>query len=433
MKTKLERIEDGKVVLEIEVETAAIEQAIDKAYRNIARRVNIPGFRKGKAPRPLVEARIGGKAALLENAVEEVLPEAYAKAVEETEVKPVDRPAVEIVKAELEQPLVFKATVTVEPEPELGVYKGIEAEATEVSVTDDDVQKSLAMLRERFAKLEAVEDRPVQDGDYTVIDFTGYIDDKPFHGGEAKDFNLQIGSGAFIPGFEEQLIGAAKDETKKITVTFPEDYHSKELAGKPATFEVTVREIKQQILPELDDEFAKTASRFDSLEELKNDIENKLKQAADDNAKRRLENAVVSQAVDNAAVEIPAAMIERRLERMIAELTSDLEKQGATLEQYLEYSKKTLEELRQDFKPGVEREIKTDLVLAKVARVENLTAAPEEVDAEVERVAKTYGQDPLLVKQRFAEQGSLAVVEEGLVLRKAVDFLVANAAVKQTD
>jgi len=433
MKTKLERIEDGKVVLEIEVESGEIEQAMEKAYRNIARRVNIPGFRKGKAPRPLVEARIGGRKALLEEAVDEVLPDSYAKAVEETAVKPVDRPAVEIVQAEPGQPLVFKATVTVEPEPELGAYKGIEAEQSEAKVTADDVQHSLEMLRERFAKLESAEGRPVQDGDYTTIDFTGFIDGVPFDGGEAKDFNLQIGSGAFIPGFEEQLIGAVPNEEKKIEVTFPADYHSQELAGKPAAFAVTVKEIKQKVLPELDDEFAKTASSFASLEELKADIENRLKQIAADNAKRKLENSIVSQVVDNATVAIPTVMIERRTDRMVEDLTNDLQKQEATLEQYLEYTKKTLDEIRQEFKPGVEREIRTDLVLAKVASLENLTATEAELDAEVERIAKTYSQDPLLVKQRFAEQGTLKMVEEGLVLRKAVDFLVANAVVKQID
>lgn len=435
MKTKLERIEDGKVVLEVQLETDEVKLAMDKAYKNIARRVNIPGFRKGKAPRPLVEARIGGQAVVLEEAIDRtpMLSDAYAKAVEETAVKPVEQPAVEIIKAEPSQPLVFKATVTVEPEPELGAYKGIEAEQAEVKVTDDDVRRSLDMLRDRFAKLEAVEDRPVQDGDYTVIDFTGFIDDKPFDGGEAKDFSLQIGSGAFIPGFEEQLVGAVINEEKRITVTFPEDYHSKELAGKQAAFAVTVREIKQKVLPELDDEFAKTASRFDSLEELKTDIENNLKQNATENAKRKLENTIVSRVVDNATVEIPAAMTEHRIDRMVDDLTNDLQRQDATLEQYLEYTKKSLEELRQDFRPGVNREIKTDLVLAKVARVENLTATAEEIDAEVERIAKTYSQDPMLVKQRFAEQGTLVVLEEGLILRKAVDFLVANAVVKQID
>ena len=430
MKATAERIEKNTVLLEVEVEQEMLDQALDKAYRKIVKQVNIPGFRKGKAPKAMVE-RYVGKETLFGEAAEMVVPDAYMQALKETETEPIDQPKIDIVQGEAGKPLIFKATVEVKPEVTLGEYKGVEVTRPTTDISDEEVQKELERLQSRHAKLITVEDGEVQQDDTTLIDFTGYVDGEAFEGGTAENYSLNIGSGTFIPGFEEQIIGVKVGEEKDVNVTFPEEYHAENLAGKPATFKVKVNEIKRKELAELDDEFAKDVSEFDTLDELRNDIRNKLKEAAETKAKSSVENGTVDAVVANATVEIPAVMVEYKVEEMMNNVGQRLAQQGINLDQYFQYTNSSMDDMRERMKPDAEKTVRNELVLDAIAKAENITASEEEINEEIQKIAEYVKQDAKVVRKTLELQGELGHINQDIARRKVVTFLVDNAKISE--
>lgn len=428
MSSKLEKLEKNVATLEITVSAEKLEEGIAKAYIKNAKKFNIPGFRKGKAPRKLIE-KYYGEGIFYEDAINEVCPEAYEEAIKEHNLEPVDRPSIDILEIESGKGIVFKAEVTVKPEVELGQYKGIEVEKKEYNVTDEDVENELEILRNRNARIIDVTDRPVKRGDIVTIDFKGFIDDKEFEGGSAENYKLEIGSGRFIPGFEEQLIGATIGNEVNVDVTFPEDYRSEELAGKPALFKVTVKEIKEKELLPLDDEFAKDVSEFDTLEELKADIKRKKLEEAERMAKNEYENDLIKKVVQNAKVDIPEVMIDNQIESMIRDFDYQLRFQGLDLDSYMKYMNISYEEMKQSYKEAAEDRVKTQLVMEAITKAENIEVTDEELEAEVEKTAKQYNQDVEKFRKSLRER-DIEYIREGLQLQKTIDFLVEHSVSK---
>ena len=428
MKVTAEKIDNQQVVLEIEVPAAELEKASEKAFKKIAGKVNIPGFRKGKAPRKIVEQHVG-KQAILDEAFEIIAPQAYAEALEDQKIDPVTRPAIDVVTMEEGKDLVFKATVTEKPELKLGEYKGLKIEQKVGTVSDDDVQQQLTRMLDRQADMvEAEEGAAVQASSFITLDFKGFVDGEAFPGGEGKDYPLQIGSHSFIPGFEEQLIGAKIGEEKDVNVTFPKEYHAAELAGKEAVFKCTVRSIKEKVVPAMDDEFAKKASTFQTLDELKADVRSKLEKSAAERAESDNREAALQQASDNATVEIPDVMVDNRVTTMIQELSMRLEQQGMKMEQYLQYAGTDIAKIRETYREAAAKNVKMDLVLEQVAKAEEIKVEAADLDAEVEAMAKTYGATPEQVKKIIAQQGRLGDLAATVLRRKTAQFLVDNVA-----
>ena len=428
MKVTAEKIDNQQVVLEIEVPAAELEKASEKAFKKIAGKVNIPGFRKGKAPRKIVEQHVG-KQAILDEAFEIIAPQAYAEALEDQKIDPVTRPAIDVVTMEEGKDLVFKATVTEKPELKLGEYKGLKIEQKVGTVSDDDVQQQLTRMLDRQADMvEAEEGAAVQASSFITLDFKGFVDGEAFPGGEGKDYPLQIGSHSFIPGFEEQLIGAKIGEEKDVNVTFPKEYHAAELAGKEAVFKCTVRSIKEKVVPAMDDEFAKKASTFQTLDELKADVRSKLETSAAERAESDNREAALQQASDNATVEIPDVMVDNRVTTMIQELSMRLEQQGMKMEQYLQYAGTDIAKIRETYREAAAKNVKMDLVLEQVAKAEEIKVEAADLDAEVEAMAKTYGATPEQVKKIIAQQGRLGDLAATVLRRKTAQFIVDNVA-----
>ncbi|MBO8137237.1 MAG: trigger factor [Desulfotomaculum sp.] len=432
MKATAEKLEKNEVRLEIEVEAEKFTQAVNRAAKKLSNRVNIPGFRKGKAPKILVE-RYVGKDVLYQEAIEDIFPSAYRQAVDETNISPISQPEVENIDAEEGKPLVFKLKVGVKPEVKLGKYKGFDIKKQPVEVTEEDVQKELEAMQNHHAKLVTVEDGEIENGDTAVIDFTGYVDGEEFEGGKAENYSLVVGSGTFIPGFEEQLVGMKPGEEKDVNVTFPEDYHVENLAGKEAVFKVKLNSIKRKELAPLDDEFAKDVSEFDTLEELKADLMNKLKEGKERMAEQAVNREVVDKAVENAEVEVPKAMVDKRLDEMIQNMESRLRTQGLSLEQYLQYTNSSVEELREKMRDDAEIEVRRELVLEQIAKEEGLTVSEEEVDAEIEMVAPQFNQDPKQFKFTLESMGNLDVIKEDILRRKVIKHLVDEANIIEAD
>lgn len=431
MSTKIEKKVKNTVSLTISVEWSEFEKAIQKSYMKNRSRFNINGFRKGKAPRKLIE-KMYGIEIFYDDAINFVLPEAYDNAVDELELHPVDRPTVdfeEIVKGE---DVVFKVDVDVKPEVELNEYKGIEAVKAEYTVTDEDVDNEVKRMQEQNARIIEIEDRDVKDGDVLTIDFEGSIDGEKFDGGTAENHSLTIGSGAFIPGFEEQLIGKKKDDVVDVKVTFPEDYQAEDLAGKEAVFKVTIHEVKERELPVLDDEFAKDVSEFDTLAELKEDIKNRLQEQADTKAKNETENNVIASVVDSVEIDIPEAMIARQVESEVRELDYRLRYQGLDVEKYLQFTNGSMEDLKEQMKPNAEKVVKAELVLEEISKKEGIEATDEELDKELEKMAKQYNQELEALKKNIKEQ-EIEYIKLGIIKSKTVDFLVENANYKEAD
>jgi trigger factor len=428
MKANAERIEKNTVLLEIEVDAEKFTRAMEQAYRKLVKKFNVPGFRKGKTPRPIFERYIG-RDALYEEAMDGLVPEAYVDAVKDTGIEPIEQPNVEVVQAEEGKPVVLKAMVQVKPEVKLGQYKELEVVKTSFAITEEDVEKELEALRDKHAELLVLEEGKVENGDISVIDFLGKINGEPFKGGESKDYNLEIGSGSFIAGFEEQITGMSIGETKDIQVTFPDNYQAEELAGKDAVFTVTVKEIKRKKLPAIDNEFAKDVSEFDTLEELRNDISNKLKQAAENNSEMLFRNKAVENAVQNAEIELPEIMIENKLAEMFRNLELRLVSQGINLSDYLEYSKISPDKLKSDMRPDAELSLKTDLVLNAIAKLEEIKVSDEEVQKETEKIAAQYRQAEADIRAMLEEQGKMSMIEDGILKEKTVEFLVNSAKV----
>lgn len=425
MSAKVEKIDKNVVKLEIEVDAQVFEECMDKAFQRRKSQFNVPGFRKGKAPRAMVE-RYYGEQVLYEDAINFACADAYDKAIDENDIRPVDRPQIDIVQIGKGKNFIFTATVTVMPEVTLGEYKGLEAKKDEVVITDDDVEEELKRIADRNSKLITVEDRPVREGDTVDIDFEGSIDGVPFKGGSAKGYTLVIGSGTFIPGFEDQLVGATLGSEVDVNVTFPEDYHSEELKGKPALFKVKINEIKKKQLPEINDEFASDVSEFETLDEFKADIRKKLTERAQAQADRKFENEIIDKAVENAQCDIPDVMVERRLDEIMGQLDMQLRYQGMNLAGYLKMMGIEESQLRADYREGAYKDVKTQLVLDKIAEVENISASDEEYEEEVKQMAERYSQSVEDFKKHLHED-DIEYIKNSIVRRKTIALLVENA------
>jgi len=427
MKVSAEKLDKTKAEVTVEIPEEEFENSLQKAYRIVVKKVNIPGFRKGKAPRRILE-NIYGREVLIEDALEDAIPTAYVKALEEIkdEYKPVSEPEYELVSVEKGSPVVFKAKFDCRPEVKLGQYKGLELPKNPIEISEEDVDKELEAMRQRYAKLD-VADGPAVSGDVLTIDFLGKVDGQPFEGGKGENYRLELGSNTFIPGFENQLLGAAVKETKDVSVTFPEDYHSEELAGKPAVFTVTVNEIKRKELAELDDEFAKDVSEFATMQELRQDIKNKLIKTAEERAESELKSEAIKRASENAELTIPASMIEKRIDRLVEDLGYRLQQQGISLDYYLEVTGAKLEDLRGNYREGAEASVRGDLVLEEIAKVEKIEATPAEVDEEIRKMAENFKQDAAKVREFMEKQGQLSSLEFGIIIEKAISLIIAEA------
>ena len=428
MKVTVENGENQQVTLTIEVEAAEVNKAVEQACKRLANRVSIPGFRKGKAPRMIVERHVG-KDAVLQEAFDIVAPKALSKAFDEQKIDPVTRPSVDIETLEEGKDLVFKATVTPRPEVKLGDYKGLNVPKNEVNITDEDVEKQLKTFQDRQGKLvDAPEGAEVKDGDFTTLDFKGFVDGEAFDGGEGKDYPLQIGSNSFIPGFEDQLVGAKIGEERDVNVKFPEEYHAKELAGKDATFKCTIRSIKTKELPAIDDELAKKVSKFETLDELKADIRKNLEENAERTAENDQKSAAIEMATNNITVDIPAVMIDNRVTAMIQEMAMRLEQQGMKLEQYLQYAGTDIAKLREQYRETAEKNVKTDLMLEEVAKAEDIKVEAKDLDEEVAAIAAAYGATPQQVQKIIKEQGRIGDLAASVLRKKTAQFIIDNIA-----
>lgn len=425
MSVKIEKTDKNILKLEIEVDAKVFDECMDKAFSKNRSRFNIPGFRKGKAPRSMIE-RYYGEQVLYEDAINYACADAYDKAVEENDIHPVDRPELDIVQIGSGQNLIFTATVTVKPEVELGEYKGLSIAKDSVVVTEEDIEEELKRIVERNSKLISVEDRPIASGDTVNIDYLGSVDGVPFKGGEAKGYNLVIGSGTFIPGFEDQLIGVNLNDEIDINVTFPEDYHSEELKGKVAVFKVKVNEIKLKQLPEINDEFASDVSEFETLDEYKADIRVKLTEQAQVRADRKFEEEIIKKAVDNATCEIPEVMVNHRLDDMMRQLDMQLRYQGMNLDSYVKMMGMDIAKVRSDYHDNALEDVKTQLVLEKIAEVENIIATREEYDAELEQMAAKYNQTVEEMKKHLHDD-DIEYIKDSIERKKTVKLLVENA------
>ena len=425
MSLQVEKLEKNMAKLTVEVPAEEFDKALTAAYNKNRGRFNIPGFRKGKAPQAMIE-KMYGAGVLYEDAVNEALDATYAGAAEESGLDIVSRPEISVVQVEKGQNLIYTATVAVKPEVTLGEYKGIEVTKASAEVTDEDIDAELKRVQEQNSRLVTVEDRAVQDGDQTVIDFEGFVDGKTFEGGKGEDYALTIGSHSFIDTFEDQLIGKAIGEACEVNVTFPNEYHATDLAGKPAMFKVTVKEIKTKELPELNDEFASEVSEFENLEEYKNDIKVKLAEKKEKEAATENEDNVVQKVVENSTMEIPEPMIESQVNNMVNDYARRMQSQGLSLDQYMKFTGMTIESLKDQMKPQALKRIQTRLVLEAVAKVENITVADEAVDKEIAQMAEAYKMEVDQVKEALGETG-IVQMKEDLAVQEAVDFLVAEA------
>ncbi|MEH6989153.1 trigger factor [Cytobacillus firmus] len=424
MSAKFEKLEGNRGVLTIEVDAEKVTEGLDAAFKKVVKQVNVPGFRKGKMPRGMFEKRFGVES-LYQDAVDYLLPEAYANAIDETGIEPVDRPEIDVEQIEKGKSLIFKATVTVKPEVKLGEYKGLEVKPLDTNVTEEDVNNELTSLQERQAELAVKEEGKAENGDTVVMDFEGFVDGEAFEGGKAENYSLELGSGQFIPGFEEQLIGTAAGESKDVEVSFPEEYHAAELAGKPATFKVTLHEIKTKQLPELDDEFAKDADEeVETLDALKEKIKTRLEESKKHEAEHHVRDTVVEAAAANAEMEIPAAMVDTEVNRMMQEFEQRLQMQGMNLELYFQFSGQDEAALREQMKEEAEKRVRVNLTLEAIAKAENIEVSDEEVSEELNKMTEMYNMSADQITQAL---GSLEGLKADLQIKKAVDFLVENS------
>ncbi len=426
MSLKVENLEKNMIKMTIEVEAAEFDKALNKVYQQNKAKYSIPGFRKGKAPRKMIESMYG-KGVFYEDAANEVIPSAYEKALDEYEDKEiVSRPEVDLVQIGEGENFIFTAEVAVKPDVTLGQYKGVEVEKVEAEVTEAEVDAEIEKERETNSREIDVDDRPVQDGDEVILDFEGFKDGVAFEGGKGEDYPLTIGSGSFIPGFEEQLIGAEIDKELEVNVTFPEDYQAEDLAGAAAVFKCTVKQIKVKELPDLDDEFASEVSEFDTMEEYREDVKKQLQEKKEADVKRAKENAVVDAVVANAEMEIPAPMLEYQQRQMIEDFAQRIQSQGLSFEQYLQFTNSTMSNMMDQVKPQAEQRIKSSLVLEAVAAAEQIEVTDEEYKEELERMSKEYSMEVEAIKTALGEGGEKQVKDD-LAINKAVQFLVENA------
>ncbi len=428
MNYKLEKTEnENEVKLELTVEAEKFDEAIKKVYFKSAKYFNIPGFRKGKAPMNIVE-KYYGKEIFYEDAFNEVAEEALQEGIKEGNLQIVSRPDIEVTQIEKGKDLIFIATMQTKPEVELGKYKGIEIKKIEYNVSDEDIEHELGHMQEHNSRLITIEDRPVEKGDIATIDFEGFVDGKAFEGGKAENHELEIGSNSFIPGFEDQVIGIKIDEEKEIKVKFPDEYFSKDLAGKDATFKVKVKEIKKKELPELDDDFAKDVSEFNTIKELKEDIKNRIQKQNDEKAKYETEEAVIKAICEEIKVNIPSGMVETETDNMIKDIEQRLAYQGLKIEQYLQMMGKTIEDTKKEYEPQAIERIKSRLAIEAIIKAEKIEATDEEIDEKIKEMAKNYGKEE--DKEFLENENVRRYIKEGITSEKAVDLIVKNAKIK---
>ncbi len=425
MSLQVEKLEKNMAKLTIEVAPEELEKAIERAYQKNKKGISIPGFRKGKVPRQMIE-KMYGKGVFYEDAVNDLLPEAYSKALDECEENIVSSPKIEVVQVEAGQPFIFTAEVALKPEIGLGKYKGVKVDKIDTEVSDEEVNAEIEKERERNARNIVVEDRAVKDGDMTVLDFEGFVDGVAFEGGKGEDYSLTIGSGAFIPGFEEQLIGAEIGKETEVNVTFPENYQAEELKGKAAVFKCTIKEIKEKELPELDDEFASEVSEFETLAEYREDVKKNIKERKESEAKSEKEDAVIDAIINDSDIELPEAMIETQQRQMVDEFAQRIQMQGLSLEQYYQFTGSSYEMLVEQVRPQAEKRIKSRLVLESVAAKENIEASEEDYAEEIEKMAEMYQMETDKVKEMITESGKKNVMED-IAVQKAIEFVVENA------
>ncbi len=430
MSSTVVKKEKNEVTLKIEVDHEQFEKAVQEAYQRTKHKFSISGFRKGKAPRKLIEAYYG-EGVFYDEAINQICPVEYEKAIKDQNLEPVDRPTIDIEEIGKGKNFVFTATVTVKPELVLGQYKGIEAEKKEYNVKEEDVENEIEMLRDKNSRMVVVE-RPVQEGDYVLIDYKGFVGDEQFDGGTAEKQNLLIGSGRFIPGFEEQLVGAKAGDDVTVQVKFPEDYHVEKLAGQDAVFHVKINEVKEKQLPELDDEFAKDVSEHDTLEALKEDIRKKQEEAVKKKAEDEFKNEVLKKVIENAQVDIPEVMVENQIDNMLNDFDFQLRYQGMDLDTYLKFSGSKLEDLRNQMRDDAYDRVKMQLTLEAVAKAENIEASQEDIDAEIEKYAEEFNMELDKLKESL-EQNNYEYIQKNIVVQKTVDFLVEHAVAKPAE
>ena len=425
MSLQVEKLEKNMAKLTIEVPAEEFDAAIKNAYNKNKNKFSIPGFRKGKAPLAMLE-KMYGAGIFYEDAANEVIDASYPKAAEESKEEIVSTPEIKVTQIEKGKAFIFEATVALKPEVTLGEYKGVEVKKAEAVVTDEDVENELTAARKKNGRLIDVEDGTIEDGDNTIIDFTGYIDDKTFDGGAGTDYPLVIGSHSFIEGFEDQLIGKKKGETCDVNVTFPAEYHADELAGKPAKFVVTIKEVKRNELPELNDEFASEVSDFDTLDEYKADIRKKLQEKKEQDAKVENENNVIEKVVENAQMELPQPMVDTQAREMVENYARRLQSQGLNINDYMKYTGMTPEKLMEQMRPEAEKRIKTRLVLEKVVEVENVEVSDEKLDEQINEIAASYKLEGAKLKEMMGEREK-EQIREDLKVQAAIDLLVEQA------
>lgn len=427
MSVQVEKTEKNMAKLTIEVSAEEFEKAVQAAYMRQRKNIALPGFRKGKTPRKMIE-KMYGAGVFFEEATDNLMPGAYAQAVEESGLEIVSRPAIDIVQLESGKPFIFSAEVAVKPEVTLGEYKGLEVPKADLDVTDEEVLEELKKEQEKNSRAVDVDDRPVASGDMIKLDFEGFVDGEAFEGGKGTDYDLTIGSGAFIPGFEDQLIGAEIGREMEVNVTFPEDYQASELAGKPAVFKCTVKRISYKELPELDDEFAQEVSEFDTLDEYKDDVKKNLAEKKAASAKTDKENAVVDKAIENAQMDIPDAMLDTQVDQMYTNYLQRLQAQGVNPEQYMQFTGATPEALKDQIRPQALKQIQTRLVLEAIAEAEKIDPSEEKVEEEIKKMAESYKMEVDKLKEAMGDY-EMGQMKKDLAVQEAIT-LIEEAAVE---
>ena len=425
MSLQVEKLEKNMAKLTIEVPAEELEKAMQNAYLRAKNRITIPGFRKGKAPRKMIE-QMYGKGIFLEDAANALIPEQYSKALEECDLEIVSQPEIDVTQIEPGKAFIFTAEVAVKPEVTLGEYKGLEVPKSETEVTDEEIEAELKKEQEKNSRTITVEDRGAENGDIATIDFEGFVDGTAFEGGKGTDYPLTLGSGSFIPGFEDQLVGAKAGDHVEVNVTFPEEYQSKDLAGKAAVFQCDVKKVETKELPELDDDFAQDVSEFDTLAEYKEDIKKNLAERKEKEARTAKENAAVDKAIENAQMEIPDAMIETQISQMLDDFSRRMQAQGLTMEQYMQFTALTADKMREEMKPQALKRIQTRLVLEKIAETENIQPSEEEVNEEISKMAEMYKMEADKLKELLGDR-ELEQMKKDMAVQKAVT-LVADEA-----
>jgi len=419
------QLEGNKVELKVEIEAERVNEALEQAYKKVVKDIDISGFRKGKVPRKVLEARYG-KEVLHKDALDILIPEGYREALDETGIEPIDQPDIEDFHIEEDEPASFTAIVEVKPEVELGEYTDLDVEKESAEVTEEEIEEEIERVRNQHSQLVASDKEVVEDGDFVIIDFEGKKDGEPFPGGSAEEYSLEIGSNTFIPGFEEQLIGAQVGDELELNITFPEDYNAEDLAGEDVIFDVEIKEIKEKQLPELDDEFAKEVSDYETFEEYKESIKERLQKSKEDRTQREYENKLIEKASQNAEVDVPEKMVEDELNTMFQNFTQSVSQQGMEVQDYLDYMGTDEEGWKEQNKEAAENRTRSNLVLEAIAEKEGIEISEEEIEEQIQEIAESNDQDPEQIKAFLQMQGQLDGLKDGLKMQKTIEYLKDN-------